>query len=63
MNKKEDRIESIGLEFQNKVRNGYIDIAKDEKRCVVIKCNNKSINKIHLEIIKTLKIKFKDMYV
>jgi len=50
-NKKRDRIEKESLEFQEKVRNGYIQIAKREKKRVrVIK--RKNIYLTHREIIK-----------
>jgi len=50
-NKKKDRIEKESLKFQEKVRNGYIQIAKREKKRVrVIK--RKSISLTHREIIK-----------
>ena len=53
LNKKElDRMELLGLEFQNKVREGYLEIAKQNERCHIIKCDNKSINEIHLEVVR-----------
>ena len=55
--KKEDRIESEGAIFQNKVRNGYLEIAKNTKRCEILNCNNKTIEEVHLEIVKIVKTK------
>ena len=53
LNKNElDRMELLGLEFQNKVREGYIEISKTNDRCHIIRCENKTINQIHLEVIK-----------
>jgi len=51
-NKELDRMELLGLEFQNKVRKGYLELAKTNDRCHIIKCENKTINQIHLEVIK-----------
>ena len=47
-----DRMEMLGLEFQNKVRKGYIEISKNNNICHIIKCENKSINQIHLEVVE-----------
>ena len=57
MIKKEDRIESEGTDFQNLVRNGYLEIAKNTKRCEILNCNNKTIKETHLEIVKIIKTK------
>ena len=45
-------MEMLGLEFQNKVRKGYIEISKNNNICHIIKCENKSINQIHLEVVE-----------
>ena len=44
-----DRMEVVGLEFQKKVREGYLDIAKSSDRYHVIQCDNKNIEQIHTE--------------
>ena len=48
-----DRIESSGIEFFNKVRNGYLEIAKD-KRFITIDAS-KNVEAIHQIIIKNIK--------
>jgi len=56
-NDKKDRIESSGLRFFEKVRNGYIDIAKiSNNRIKIINAEN-SINEIHITILNYLKLK------
>ena len=47
-----DRIESSGIEFFNKVRNGYLEIAKD-KRFITIDAS-KNVEVIHQIIIKNI---------
>lgn len=50
-----DRMELLDIEFYDKVRNGYLEIAKLNKdRCYIIDCNNQSIMDIHLKIIDIL---------
>ena len=56
-----DRIELLGLDFQNKVRNGYIEIANNNDRCKIINCENKTINQIHLEIIELINLYIEDI--
>ena len=48
-----DRIESSGIEFFTKVRNGYLEIAKD-KRFITIDAS-KNVEAIHQIIIKNIK--------
>lgn len=49
-----DRMESSGEEFLTKVRNGYLEIAKNNsKRCKLIDCNNKNIDTIK-KIVRNL---------
>jgi len=50
-NKKRDRIEKESLEFQEKVRDGYIQIAKHEKKRIKI-IKRKTVSLTHKEIIK-----------
>ena len=49
-NKNLDRMEVEGIEFQKQVRAGYLDIAKNNNRCHVVYCKNRSIEDIHLEV-------------
>ena len=49
-NKKLDRMEIEGLDFQNKVRNGYLDIAQNNSRFYIVDCNNRQIEDIHYEV-------------
>ena len=61
LNKNElDRMELLGLEFQNKVREGYMEISKTNDRYHIIRCKNKTINQIHLEVIKLYNSYIKD---
>jgi dTMP kinase len=48
---KVDRIESRGFSFQEKVRQGYLELAKGNPRFVVIGASQKSIKEIHTELI------------
>ncbi|MFV0627229.1 MAG: dTMP kinase [Alphaproteobacteria bacterium] len=58
MNVKETRFESIGLEFHNNMRNGFLEIAKENpKRCVVL-CADKSVEALHQEIVSLIEERF-----
>ena len=58
--KDNDRMESLDLDFYNKVRNGYLEIAKfNQQRCNLINCSNKTIMDIHLKLVEIIKILFK----
>ena len=46
-----DRMESAGIEFFNRVRMGYLEIAKQEPDRVKIVDSKKSIAEIHTEVI------------
>jgi dTMP kinase len=50
--KEKDRMESSGMDFFNRVRNGYLEIAKSEPNRVKILDATKSIEEIHQEVIK-----------
>jgi dTMP kinase len=52
----DDRIESAGNEFFEKVRNGYLDLAKSEANRIQIINGDRDIEEIHLEILKTVKL-------
>lgn len=46
-----DRMESAGIEFFNRVRNGYLEIAKQEPNRVKVLGASKSIEEIHKNVI------------
>lgn len=46
-----DRMESSGVEFFNRVRNGYLEIAKQEPNRVKVLDASKSIEEIHKNVI------------
>ena len=54
VNDQKDRIESSGIEFFNNVRNGYLEIAKDNVNRFLVIDGTLSINEIHNAIIKKL---------
>ena len=47
-----DRMESAGIEFHNRVRDGYLEIAKQEPQRIKVIDASKSIEEIHREVIK-----------
>lgn len=49
-----DRMESAGIEFFNRVRNGYLEIAKQEPQRVKVLDAQKSIDEIHSDVIKLI---------
>lgn len=55
--KNKDRMESAGIEFFKRVRNGYLEIAKQEPERVKVLDGTKSIDTIHNELIKILQTK------
>lgn len=50
--KEKDRMESAGIEFFKKVRDGYLSISKNEPDRVKLIDGTKSINEIHQEILE-----------
>ena len=54
INDQKDRIESSGIEFFNNVRNGYLEIAKNNVNRFLVIDGTLSINEIHNTIIKKL---------
>ena len=52
--KEKDRMESAGLEFHKKVRNGYLEIAKKEPERIKVIDATKSIEEIHQEVLSYL---------
>ena len=56
INDKIDRIESSGYDFFNKVRNGYIEIAKNNEDRFIIINGSKTVDEIHNNIIQSIDI-------
>lgn len=53
--KEKDRMESAGVEFHNRVRQGYLELAKQEPQRIKVINATKSIEEIHDEVINILK--------
>ena len=49
-----DRMESAGMEFFNRVRDGYLEIAKQEPNRVKVLDARKSIDEIHKDVIELI---------
>lgn len=49
-----DRLESAGIEFHNRVRNGYLELAKQEPNRIKVIDATKSIEQIHNEVISII---------
>ena len=49
-----DRMESAGIEFFERVRKGYLEIAKEEPNRVKVINSNQSIEAIHKEILELI---------
>lgn len=52
--KEKDRMESAGVEFHNRVRQGYLELAKQEPNRIKVIDATKSIEEIHDEVINIL---------
>lgn len=50
-----DRLESAGVEFHNRVRNGYLEIARQEPERVKVVDASKSIEDIHKDVVAIFK--------
>ena len=50
-----DRMESAGIEFFERVRNGYLEIAKQEPERVKVVDSKQSIEDIHKQILELIK--------
>lgn len=59
MTVKETRHESRGLEFHNRLRNGYLEMAKAEPERMVVLNADKSIAELHSDIIDVICERFK----
>lgn len=53
--KEKDRMESAGKEFHNRVRQGYLELAKQEPERIKVIDATKSIEEIHKEVINIIK--------
>ncbi len=53
----ENRYEKMGENFHARVRNGFLEIAKSEPRCIIINAKS-SINEVHSQIIDAVNNKF-----
>lgn len=52
--KEKDRMESAGIDFHNRVRKGYLELAKQEPKRIKILDATKSIEEIHKDVINIL---------
>lgn len=52
--KEKDRMESAGVEFFNRVRKGYLELAKQEPERIRVLDATKSIEEIHNEVVKII---------
>ncbi|MFN3550323.1 MAG: dTMP kinase [Endomicrobiia bacterium] len=56
--KKFDRLENENIEFHKKIRQGYLNLAKNKKKFYLISTQGKCPKEVHKEIIKVLNKKF-----
>lgn len=56
--KKFDRLENENIEFHNKIREGYLKLAKNKKKFCLITTQGRHFKHVHNEIIKFLNKKF-----
>ena len=54
MGKEKDRMESAGVEFFERVRKGFLDIAKQEPDRVKVIDSTQSIEDIHKQIVELI---------
>lgn len=52
--KNKDRMESAGIEFQEKVRHGYLTLAKEEPKRIKVFNSKKTIEQLHQEVLDTI---------
>ncbi len=57
--KNKDRMESAGYDFHQRVRNGYLELAKQEPERIKVIDGTKSVNEISDEVIKNINILLK----
>ncbi len=53
--KEKDRMESAGIDFHNRVRKGYLELAKQEPQRIKVLDATKSIEEIHKNVVEILK--------
>ena len=52
--KEKDRMESAGMEFHNRVRQGYLELAKQEPQRIKVIDATKSIEEIHKKVVSLI---------
>lgn len=52
--KNKDRMERAGIEFQEKVRRGYLELAKNEPNRIKVFDSRKTIEQLHQEVLGTI---------
>ena len=52
--KEKDRMDSAGIDFHNRVRKGYLELAKQEPKRIKVLDATKSIEEIHKDVINIL---------
>lgn len=57
--KEKDRMESAGIDFHNRVRQGYLELAKQEPQRIKVLDATKSIAEIHNNVIEIINTKLK----
>jgi len=50
----QDRMESAGIEFQKRVRNGYLELAQKEPNRIKVFNSSKTIEDLHKEVLNTV---------
>ena len=61
--KRKDRMEQVDEKFILKVREGYLDLAKNHDRCVIVDCNHKNITEINEIIVNNFNSKFEEVLI
>lgn len=59
--KEKDRMESAGIDFHNRVRKGYLELAKQEPQRIKVLDATKSIGEIHNNVIEIINEKLKNL--
>ena len=59
--KEKDRMESAGIDFHNRVREGYLELAKQEPQRIKVLDATKSIEEIHNNVIEIINEKLKNL--
>lgn len=59
--KEKDRMESAGIDFHNRVRKGYLELAKQEPQRIKVLDATKSIKEIHNNVIEIINEKLKNL--